>query len=280
MGLLDEAISGVTISSYASGLPIDRADRSRGTARGIQLLQQAAGDTISFFKDNFGKSILMLGRMYLSNNQQFLDSPVTFPMNGTDAILKPQELQSEVMLSLDQASMEPATKEEKQNKWLAFNESFLTTIAAANAQSDKYNTTPILIDFDKYLSEFAQQFSYNNVDKVLMNPEQAKAAQAEIVQRMMQHIIDSNTQQQAGTAADAAKQAQSEKPPSESINYKDAPEDIKRQMEAAAGMAPSQGVSPAGTDQATKHIDSINKLFGAPVNLPESLNSNQPKGTQ
>ena len=71
VGLLDEAISGVTISSYASGLPIDRADRSRGTARGIQLLQQAAGDTISFFKDNFGKSILMLGRMYLSNNQQF-----------------------------------------------------------------------------------------------------------------------------------------------------------------------------------------------------------------
>jgi hypothetical protein len=43
-----------------------------------------------------------------------------------------------------------------------------------------------------------------------------------------------------------------EKPISESINYKDAPEDIKRQMEAQAGFTPSKGISPAGTDQMTK----------------------------
>lgn len=36
------------------------------------------------------------------------------------------------------------------------------------------------------------------------------------------------------------------------IPYKDAPEDIKRQMEAQAGMTPSQGISPSGTDQITK----------------------------
>lgn len=40
-----------------------------------------------------------------------------------------------------------------------------------------------------------------------------------------------------------------EKPPYEQINYKDAPEDIKRQMEQAAGMQPSQGISPAGSQQ-------------------------------
>ncbi len=37
------------------------------------------------------------------------------------------------------------------------------------------------------------------------------------------------------------------------IPYKDAPEDIKRQMEAMAGMKPSQGISPAATDQLVKH---------------------------
>jgi hypothetical protein len=36
------------------------------------------------------------------------------------------------------------------------------------------------------------------------------------------------------------------------IPYKDAPEDIKRQMEANAGLTPSQMVSPTGTDQAIK----------------------------
>ena len=39
------------------------------------------------------------------------------------------------------------------------------------------------------------------------------------------------------------------------IPYKDAPEDIKRQMEAKAGLEPSQGVSPVGTDQIVKHIN-------------------------
>lgn len=33
------------------------------------------------------------------------------------------------------------------------------------------------------------------------------------------------------------------------INYKDAPEDVKRQMEAGAGYKPSESISPAGTEQ-------------------------------
>lgn len=37
------------------------------------------------------------------------------------------------------------------------------------------------------------------------------------------------------------------------IPYKDAPEDIKRQMEANAGLTPSQGLSPSATDQLSKH---------------------------
>lgn len=274
--LLDQSISGVTISPYASGIPADAADKTQGTAKGIVRLQEAAGDVVAFFKDNFSKSILMLGRMYLSNNQQFLDAPTKFPMNNSYTEIKPQEFQADIMLTLDPSSMEPVTAEEQQNKWVMFNDRFLTTIAAANAQADKYNTKPILIDFDKYVKQLAEKFNYRNIDKVLMSEEEAKAAQAEIVSRMMQHIIDSNNQQQEAAQADAAKQQANEKPPSESINYKDAPEDIKRQMEEAAGMQPSQGVSPAGTDQAAKHLDSVTKMFTNPSGPPEGQNNNQP----
>ncbi len=278
LSMLDQAINGVTISPYAAGIPSDSNDKTQGTAKGIVRLQEAAGDVVSFFKDNFSKSILMLGRMYLSNNQQFLDAPTSFPMNNTYGQLKPQELQVEVMLTLDPASMDPATSEEQQNKWVMFNDRFLTTIAAANAQSDKYNTPPILIDFDKYVKQFAEKFNYRNLDKVLMSPEQAKAAQAEIVQKMMQRIIDANNEQQAAQQADAAKQAANEKPPSESINYKDAPEDIKRQMEAAAGMEPSSGMSPSGSDQIAKGVDTMGKLFTAPSGPPEGPQTNQQPG--
>ena len=43
-----------------------------------------------------------------------------------------------------------------------------------------------------------------------------------------------------------------QKPPSESINYKDAPEDIKRQMEQQAGFQPSRMQSPVANEQSMK----------------------------
>lgn len=44
------------------------------------------------------------------------------------------------------------------------------------------------------------------------------------------------------------------------INYKDAPEDVKRQMEAGAGYQPSQSISPAGTDQIVAQVEAKAKI--------------------
>lgn len=51
------------------------------------------------------------------------------------------------------------------------------------------------------------------------------------------------------------KEETQQKPLSESlsITYKDLPEDVKREVEAMIGLKPSQGISPAGTDQVQKH---------------------------
>ena len=59
---------------------------------------------------------------------------------------------------------------------------------------------------------------------------------------LVKHIQD------AGTAATAQPVKESV-----SINYKDAPEDVKRQMESEAGFQPSNTLSPSATDQITKH---------------------------
>lgn len=60
-------------------------------------------------------------------------------------------------------------------------------------------------------------------------------------------------------AAQAAAQASQTPPkaPSETLNYKDAPEDVKRQIEEQAGLQPSQGMSPAATQQALQHSQII-----------------------
>lgn len=61
------------------------------------------------------------------------------------------------------------------------------------------------------------------------------------------------------------------KPLSESLNvqYKDLPEDVKREVEAKIGLTPSKGVSPSGSDQIVKHIQSMK-----PVPQQNGVNKN------
>lgn len=60
-------------------------------------------------------------------------------------------------------------------------------------------------------------------------------------------LVDVSPEDQAKLADTSAATGESQKPPklpSESLNYKDAPEDVKRQIEAQAGLEPSQMISP------------------------------------
>lgn len=73
---------------------------------------------------------------------------------------------------------------------------------------------------------------------------------------------DAPNPQEAQMQMEQQKQEMSQQPqqtalPHESLNYKDAPEDIKRQIEEQAGLQPSQSVSPAATQQALQHSQII-----------------------
>lgn len=71
---------------------------------------------------------------------------------------------------------------------------------------------------------------------------------------------DAPNPQEAQMQMEQQKQKMSQQPtalPHESLNYKDAPEDIKRQIEGQAGLQPSQSVSPAATQQALQHSQII-----------------------
>jgi len=73
---------------------------------------------------------------------------------------------------------------------------------------------------------------------------------------------------------------QGPKLPSESLNYKDAPEDIKRQIEAQAGMSPSQMTSPvqAAVDQKQQQLDQSAQQQGHSQAL-DMVNAAQPPQT-
>lgn len=62
--------------------------------------------------------------------------------------------------------------------------------------------------------------------------------------KIITDISPEDAQAQEEGQAQQGEQANQPKAPSESLNYKDAPEDIKRQIEAQAGLQPSQMISP------------------------------------
>lgn len=70
------------------------------------------------------------------------------------------------------------------------------------------------------------------------------------------------------------------KAPSESLNYKDAPEDIKRQIESQAGLQPSSMQSPiqAGIDQKQQQLDQAGQQQGH-TQAMDMVNAAQPATT-
>lgn len=242
--LMDSAVEGVTISNYASGIPNSATDKTKGTATGILKLQEAAGDLVSFMKANFTQSITQIGRMWLSNNQQFMaeDVNVTVTNKGKSQsmTISPEDMQGDMDLLVDDASMEPMSKEEQR----AAHEQFLAQLMgikqAADVQSQTMGTVPMPLDFPELAEDLSEKFGIKNFGSLMLPADQAQQAQQTMQQNMQ-------AQAQAGQ-----KPAQQPKAPSESINYKDAPEDVKRQIEQQAGLQPSQGISPTGTEQIMK----------------------------
>lgn len=193
---LDQAIEGVTISQYASGVPNSSTDKTQGTATGILRLQEAAGDLVSFFRTNFKASILQVGKMYLSNNQQFMQEPMTLMVTNKSKIepmkITPADMQGDMSLTIDDASMEPATKEEQRNMYIAFVSQFLALKQASDTQSAALGTEPLAADFYELTDGLADKFGLKNFDKFLLTPEEVKGLQD---QQMLQSL---QLMQQAG----------------------------------------------------------------------------------
>jgi hypothetical protein len=105
-----------------------------------------------------------------------------------------------------------------------------------------------------------QPMNDDQADKMKMAVLQALKDVGEIGPEAQARRIDENklgalqALKDSGLAKDIQKAATvPDNPEIDAIPYKDAPEDIKRQMEAKAGLQPSQTISPVGSDQIVKH---------------------------
>lgn len=195
--LLDSGVTNATVSPYTSGTPSDSNDQTQGTAAGINMLQEAAGEITSFMKGSIMQFLKGVGVRWLSNNRQFLDEAVTITQTryGKKQVYRitSDDFLETMMLDIDEDSMQPQTQAQRREDTAGWITS-LTTIQdrslmqaglipnpAVPAQVDPATgqpaapqpvagVKPIYIDWQKVAGEVSEDYNKPDIDEFLLDP--------------------------------------------------------------------------------------------------------------
>jgi hypothetical protein len=174
LAVLEKSVEDATISAYATGQTSSSTDKTKGTATGIIRLQQAAGDMISFMRSNFQQTINQIGTMWLSNNQQYLDRPITVPgEKGVTEEVHPAMIQGDMELRIDDASMEPVSKEDQRAAYMQYVQQALALQQAsfAQQQATQGKTEPLYVDFKELFEQMSEKFGIKSEQSIVLEPE-------------------------------------------------------------------------------------------------------------
>jgi hypothetical protein len=173
MNQLQGAIEMATVPQYISGVPDSSTDKTAGTAKGISLITEAATEKIGFMKDNFKQSMVVVGKIWLSNLAQFQDQPqiVEYSKDGQmrPDIVLPQDYQGKVELTIDDDSLLPLTKDERRDIALAFNIQLgqIQKMAMEAAQFFQDPTLVPKINWSSRIDEIAKYFSIKDTNRIM-----------------------------------------------------------------------------------------------------------------
>lgn len=217
MNVLEKGIEQATFSNYASGQPNSNNDKTQGTAYGVRTITEAATTKIGFFRDNFKQSMKVLGRIWLSNLQQFSDDPqeIRRMVDGrvVPDLVMPSDYQGELELDIDDDSMTPLSKADKREQHTLFLNDLAMTQKLAMTQAEIFKTPQDIprYNFHEINEDTAELYAKKDFDR---------------------YLLDSNVEIPQPPAEDNTKEYVN-------LNYKDAPPDIKAQIEEMYGLQPS-----------------------------------------
>ena len=261
MGVLEKGIENATFSQYASGVPNSASDKTQGTAYGVRTITEAATTKIGFFRDNFKQSMRVVGQIWLSNLQQFADEPseIRRVVNGKEVpdVVMPSDYQGELELDIDDDSMTPLSKAEKRDMNNEFVQNILGLQQAAITQSQIFKQPADVprINFHEVLEDTAELYSKKDFNR---------------------YILDSSVEIPQEQPVDNTKELLN-------FNYKDAPPDVKAQIEAMYNLQPSAmhdtdlvtQAAEAGTRQATAENPQPPVTTGEPNGQPTTGTGSQ-----
>lgn len=247
LNVLNQGIENATVPQYLSGVPNSSIDKTQGTATGVTKITEAATEKIGFYRDNYKQSMKMIGRLWLSNLQQFMDEPeeIRTTKNGqkSPAVVMPGDMQGEIELDVDDDSMTPVTKSDRRDVLTGFTTQIVGLQNQAIQQAQLFDTFEDIprFNFVDMIGDIAYAYGVKDPDNYLKDNQQA-AQQLEQKQAAAQ---------QAGPPA---------RPPIENISYKDAPPDIRAQMEQQAGMTPSAIHEHEAASLAAQHVTDMHSI--------------------
>jgi hypothetical protein len=238
-----ESIENNSLSNYSAGTPDDNTDKTRGTKGGIEAIQNAADDMVAFMRANFQETVKTVGQMWMSNNRQFMFQDQTISTVKDHQLqpttIKPADLQMDMELRVDEASMLPITDDQLKADYQQFVNTLTGLQQASIEQHTALGTPALALDFGAIVEQMGEKNGFRNVRKLIAAQPQGQPTPVQAGQ-----MAD-----MAGKVASAqpSPQAPATPPPAQGANkvletmaYKDVPPDIQRQMESAVGFQPSK----------------------------------------
>lgn len=238
MGVLNQAIEAATVPQYLSGVPDSQLDKTQGTATGVKNITEAATEKVAFMRDNYKQSMKLVGKMWLSNLQQFMDTPaqITRVKSGktVPSLLMPGDLQGEISVEIDDDSMIPVTKEQKRQTQIDLIGQLAGIQKMAISQYEIFkdpNDIP-RYDFQEISEDLADNYTVKDASKYFKTDGQAPPPQQGV--SPTERII-------------------------ESLNYKDLPSDTKQEQIKQAGLPESKILALQIEAEMAGHAQAVNQ---------------------
>jgi hypothetical protein len=208
MNVIDKAVEQATVPQYISGVPNSSIDKTAGTAKGISMITEAATSKIGYMRDNFKQSMVMVGKIWLSNLEQYQDQPEEIRMydKGQEKpdIIMPSDYKGEKDLTIDDDSLVPMGKEEKRLALQNLLSQAMMIQKAAVEQAAITGTKDNIpvIDYGELLDESIQYYAVKDPSRFIIKKEDLATAEP------MDMMEDNKMTEMAGGSAQTPELAQ------------------------------------------------------------------------
>lgn len=179
--VLHQAIEEGILSGYETGNPNSLTDKTQGTATGIQAIQGAGSDKISFVETTVAECYKNQYQQWFMNNQQFMDDDIAIRVLGekgwTSRLITPEDIvmQGSCDIEIDTESMRYQSTEQQAQLTLAYVDRQVALAKFAKESGQLLNIN--IYELSKKIADALKQSDFDRI--ITPTPEPNDSPEAE-----------------------------------------------------------------------------------------------------